>query len=120
MHVTLTREFTFDAAQSIPNFPEGHKCRRVHGHGFILRVSVAGEVSPDTGLLYDHGEIAAVVKPIVEELDHTYLNDIPGLELPTMENMCAWFWARLQPLLPGLVEVQLFETSRAWCSYRGQ
>lgn len=119
MEVTLTREFTFDAAQSIPTFPEGHKCRRVHGHGFVLHVSVTGQVNRETGLFYDHAEIATVVKPLVEELDHSYLNEITGLENPTMENMCIWFWEKLKPQLPGLSEIRLFETARAWCRYQG-
>lgn len=120
MRVSLTREFSFDAAQSLTTFPEGHKCRQLHGHSFTLQVTVEGEVDPATGLLYDHARIKEAVQPLVEQLDHRYLNDIPGLENPTIEMMCKWFWDRLQPRLPGLSEIMLLETPRAWCRYRGQ
>lgn len=119
MKITLTREFRFDAAQSLHVFPEGHKCRNIHGHTFRLLVSVTGEVNPDTGMFYDHAEIAKVVRPLVAKLDHRYLNEIEGLECPTIENMCHWIWGKIQPDLPGLSEIVLYETPTTWCTYRG-
>lgn len=120
MKVTLTRQFDFGAAQSITVFPEGHKCRALHGHTFTVQISVAGEVDPATGLLYDHALIAEHAKPIIDDqLDHRYLNEIPGLENPTIENLCRWLWVRLAPNLPGLSDITIYETPRAWCSYKG-
>jgi 6-pyruvoyltetrahydropterin/6-carboxytetrahydropterin synthase len=119
MTITLTREFDFAAAQSLTVFPEGHKCRGLHGHTFTLQISVTGRVDPATGLLYDHARISEAAKPVIDLLDHKYLNDVPGLENPTIENMCRWFWERLSPQLPGLSEIALYETPRAWCRYRG-
>jgi 6-pyruvoyltetrahydropterin/6-carboxytetrahydropterin synthase len=119
MRVSLTREFHFDAAQALTVFPEGHKCRQLHGHSFTLQVSVEGEVDSKTGLLFDHAQIKAAVQPLVDQLDHRYLNEIEGLENPTIEVMCKWFWDRVKPALPALSEIKLLETPRAWCSYRG-
>ena len=51
MKITLAKDFHFDAAQSIPNLPEGHKCRGLHGHSFLVTIAVTGEVDPATGLL---------------------------------------------------------------------
>ncbi len=119
MQVTLTREFTFDAAQALTIFPEGHKCRRLHGHTFRLQVSVKGEIDPKTGLLYDHAKIKEVLQPLLEQLDHSYLNEIPGLENPTLEMLCVWLWERLKGKLAGLSEVALWETPGAWCRYNG-
>ncbi|MDX6767117.1 MAG: 6-carboxytetrahydropterin synthase [Candidatus Methylacidiphilales bacterium] len=119
MRVTLTREFGFDAAQSLTIFPEGHKCRQLHGHSFTLQVSAEGEVDPATGLLFDHARIKEAAQPFVDELDHRYLNEIPGLENPTIEVMCKWFWDRIKPRLPELSEIMILETPRAWCRYRG-
>lgn len=119
MTVTLTKDFEFAAAQSLPNFPEGHKCRRLHGHTFKVEVSVTGEVDESTGLFYDHARISEAMKPIIEELDHSYLNEIAGLENPTIELTCRWLWKRLEGQLPGLSEITLHETERARCSYRG-
>ena len=119
MRITLRRKFDFEAAQHLPSFPEGHKCRRMHGHSFVLEVGVAGTVDPKTGLFYDHGKIATAVRPIVDKLDHTCLNETPGLENPTLEVMAKWFWDQLAPHLPGLSEITLHETPRASCTYQG-
>ncbi|MGD9895757.1 MAG: 6-carboxytetrahydropterin synthase QueD [Candidatus Methylacidiphilaceae bacterium] len=119
MHVTLEKDFTFEAAQQLPGFPEGHKCRRLHGHSFEVRVTVEGEVDPTTGILYDHARISRAVEPLLEQLDHHLLNEIPGLENPTIESMARWFWDRLDPLLPGLARITICETPRVRCSYRG-
>jgi 6-pyruvoyltetrahydropterin/6-carboxytetrahydropterin synthase len=120
MEVTLTREFTFDAAQSIPTFPEGHKCRGLHGHTFRLQVSVTGQADPAKGIFYDHADIARAVRPLIETLDHSYLNEVEGLANPTLEMLLLWFWERLKEKLPGLSELVLFETPGAWCRYAGK
>src|SRR4051812_33944662 len=44
MRARLTKDFTFEAAQTLPGAPEGHKCRKMHGHSFKVEVSVEGEV----------------------------------------------------------------------------
>lgn len=119
MKVTLHKVFEFAAAQSLPNFPDGHKCHRLHGHTFHVKISVTGDVDPKTGLYYDHAIISEKMKPIIELLDHSYLNEIPGLENPTIELLCAWFWEKLVNILPGLSEITVHETERASCSYRG-
>jgi len=119
MRVTLTKEFEFAAAQSLPSFPEGHKCRQLHGHTFNLEIKVTGEVDPETGILYDFAKISEATDPLIDQLDHTYLNDVPGLEKPTTEVMCAWFWERLAPKLPGLSEIVIHESPRTRCSYSG-
>src|SRR5947207_6797979 len=101
MRARLTKDFTCEAAQVLPNAPEGHKCRRMHGHSFKIEVSVEDDVDPTSGWIYDHAEISAAMKPLLKILDHSYLNDIEGLENPTIEKMAAWFWIKLQPNAPG-------------------
>lgn len=120
MRVRLSKDFIVEAAQSLPKVPAGHKCSRLHGHTFTIEICVEGEVNPETGWLYDHAEISRAMKPIVEQLDHAYLNDIPGLENPTIELMCAWIWNKLTPALPELSEITIHETPAARCSYRGK
>ena len=115
----LFKDFTFEAAHRLPNVPEGHKCARLHGHSFHVRVAVSGEVDPRLGWVMDFADIKAVVKPIIEELDHYYLNDIPGLENPTSENLAKWIWDRLYPNLPQLGRVEIRETCTSGCIYRG-
>ena len=120
MRARLTKDFTFEAAQILPKAPEGHKCRRMHGHSFKIEVSVEGDVDPTIGWIYDHAEISAAMKPLLKILDHSYLNEIEGLENPTIERMAAWFWKKLQPQCPGLREIVVHETPTARCVYRGE
>ena len=120
MKVRLAKDFIVEAAQSLPKVPAGHKCSRLHGHTFTIEIVVEGEVNPDTGWLYDHAEISKAMKPLVAQLDHAYLNDIPGLENPTIELMAGWLWKKLLPSLPELAEIIIHETPSARCSYRGE
>lgn len=115
----IFKEFTFEAAHDLPNTPDGHKCRRLHGHSFRVRLAVEGPVDEHTGWVMDFAEIKAAFHPIWERLDHHYLNDIPGLENPTSEVIAKWIWGELKPALPQLSEVKLWETCTAGCTYRG-
>ena len=120
MNITLSKDFEFEAAQSLASFPPGHKCRNIHGHSFKITISVTGQVNPETGILYDHSQITQAMRPLIAQLDHAYLNEIPGLQNPTIELMSHWFWTHLTPQLPGLSEITLHETPRARCTYRGE
>ncbi len=103
----------------MPSFPEGHKCRRLHGHSYKATISVTGDVDPKTGVLYDHARISEAMKPLLALLDHNHLNEIPGLEIASIENISRWIWVHLQPTLPELSEIVLHETSASRCVYRG-
>ena len=120
MTIILSKDFEFDAAQSLPQFPAGHKCRNLHGHSFKVTISVRGTVDEATGVFYDHAVISDAMKPILEELDHVYLNEVVGLDKPTIENISRWIWEKLSPNLAGLHEIVLHETPRARCIYRGE
>lgn len=111
--------FTIEAAHRLPNVPEEHKCRRLHGHSFQIEIRVRGPVAAHSGWVLDFADIAHAFDPIYRQLDHHYLNDIAGLENPTSENLARWIWQRLKPGLPLLSEVIVRETCTAGCVYRG-
>lgn len=115
----ICKTFSFEAAHRLPNVPPGHKCSRLHGHSFELEVRVAGRPDPQSGWIQDFGEISCSVKPILDQLDHYYLNEIPGLENPTSETLARWIWQRLKPRLPGLSQLVVKETCTSSCIYRG-
>ncbi len=117
--VRLVRSFTFEAAHRLPNVGSGHKCARLHGHSFRVEIVCAGQIDPRTGWLIDFAEIKAVFSPLLEQLDHRYLNDIEGLENPTAENIARWIWVRLKPSLPVLTNVGVAETCTSRCEYHG-
>ena len=118
MIVRLSKSFHFEAAHDLPTFPEGHKCRQMHGHSFKIEVSVEGEVDPKIGWFYDHADISKAMRPLLEDLDHGYLNEVPGLANPTIENMAAWFWQKLAPQCPGLAEIEVTLVSASGASRR--
>lgn len=115
----IFREFTFEAAHRLPNVPDGHKCARLHGHSYRAVVQVSGQVGADTGWVQDFGEIKSAFKPLEDELDHRYLNDVPGLENPTSEVLAKWIWDRLIVSLPNITEVRVRETCTSGVIYRG-
>ena len=115
----IFRDFRFEAAHRLPNVPEGHKCARLHGHSFFARVTVEGALDDRLGWVMDFADLSAVVKPVVDELDHRYLNDLDGLENPTSEVLARWLWQRLAPALPGLQSVEIRETCTSGCVYLG-
>ncbi len=115
----IIKSFRFEAAHYLPKLPETHKCRRMHGHSFKFDVHVEGPLDPELGWVMDFGDISRLVKPLVEELDHYLLNEIPGLENPTSEVIAVWIWNRLKPQLSGLSRIVVYETCTARCEYRG-
>ena len=117
MRVSLTKTIDFEAAHWLPTFPDGHKCRRLHGHSFKVEVVVAGEVDPEKGYLQDFGEIKAALDPVRRELDHYCLNDIAGLENPTAEMLAKWIYDRLKTQLPMLHHVTVRETCTSAATY---
>ncbi len=119
MKVELRKTVQFEAAHRLPHLPRTHKCWRLHGHSFQAELVVAGECDPKLGWLMDYAEVTRAFQPLWEQLDHRYLNEVPGLENPTSESLAAWIWKRLKPRLPLLVEVAVAETCTARCVYRG-
>lgn len=120
MVTTLFKDFQFEAAHHLPHVPKGHKCGRLHGHSFTVRLEITGEVDPHTGWVMDFAELKGIFKPIWQRLDHHYLNDIPGLENPTSEVLAGWIWQQLKPQLPILSAVMIQETCTAGSVYRGE
>lgn len=116
----IYKEFDFEAAHHLPRVAEGHKCARLHGHSFHLRITVQGPVHPDSGWVADFATITEAFEPLWRDLDHRYLNEIEGLENPTSENIARWIWVRLAARLPGLFEVEIRETCNSGCIYRGE
>jgi len=116
----IHKEFTFEAAHHLPNVPDGHKCGRLHGHSYRVRVHLEGEVDPTTGWIMDFSDITSACAPIKDQLDHYYLNKIEGLSNPTSEVLAHWIWERLIHDLPLLTEIEVSETCTSGCSYKPQ
>lgn len=119
MQSEIFRELTFEAAHLLPHVPAGHKCGRLHGHSYRVRVWVRGTVDPAMGWFLDLGELRERLEPIRLKLDHYYLNEIAGLENPTSENLARFIWELAAPALPGLCRVEVMETCTSGVRYEG-
>ncbi len=93
--IEIWREFTFEAAHHLPKFPDGHKCKRLHGHSYSVRIYVVGEID-ETGIIIDFATISDVWKEYCHSvLDHRCLNEVRGLENPTAEYLSRWIFDQM-------------------------
>jgi 6-pyruvoyltetrahydropterin/6-carboxytetrahydropterin synthase len=116
----LCYRFGFDAAHQFAAYPEGHPYRGVHGHSFQVEVAVRGNPDPATGFVEDFGRIESACAEIRGALDHRMLNDIDGLEKPSLECLAGWIWKRLVPKFSRLSRVTVRRDSLGQsCSYEG-
>ncbi len=119
MHAEIVQEFTFEAAHHLPALAPGHACARIHGHSYRVAIHVAGPVDARTGFVVDFHDVEAACAPVVARLDHRLLNEVEGLPNPTAEHIAAWIWDRIAASLPGLVQVEIWETPASRVVYRG-
>ncbi|MBS3821073.1 MAG: 6-carboxytetrahydropterin synthase QueD [Planctomycetes bacterium] len=115
----LVKTFTFDAAHSLPAAPNGHKCKRIHGHSYRVDIHVSGEVDRQRGWLMDFGDLKCLVAPIIDELDHRNLDELDDLPNSTSEMLAKYIWDRLLPSLSALSAVTVWESASSRCIYRG-
>jgi len=116
----IFKKFAFDSAHFLPNVPEGHKCSNIHGHTYSLTVFLEGDLIEDLEWVMDFKELKDVVKPIIDRLDHTLINEIEGLENPTAERIVVWIWDQIKPELPLLSKLELNETPTSGAIYKGK
>ena len=114
----IFKEFTFEAAHKLPLVPSTHKCSNLHGHSFRVKVSVDRPLN-ELGWVMDFSELKKICAPYIEQLDHSYLNEIAGLENPTSENIAIWLWSNLIGHLQSLSSIEVMETCNSGCEYSG-
>jgi len=116
----ISFRFGFDAAHRFENYPDGHPYRGVHGHSFQVEVAVRGKPDAKTGFVADFGDLEKACAGIRASLDHRMLNEIAGLERPSLENLSQWIWKGLAPAFPALARVTVRRDSIGQsCSYTG-
>ncbi len=138
--IEISKDYEFEAAHSLPHLPWNHKCHRLHGHSYKLRVTCAGEIDPNFGWVIDYADISKVVNTIITAIDHTNIDQlfsvpprpeltdtgVPGVPVgkdhqtrpSTAENLAIWFYDQLKPTLPSVVEIRIKETSSSCVIYR--
>ena len=120
---TISKEFSFSASHQLDHLPERHKCRRLHGHNYVVTLEVSKGTLDDRGFVVDYGEMDAF-RDYVETFDHQHLNDMLGSSVATTaENLASMFLAQAVRVIsrPGvLVRVCVSETpkTKAWAGPR--
>lgn len=119
--IEITYEFWFDAAHRFEHMPVGHKYHGLHGHSFRAEIAVAGAPDPKSGFIVDFAQLEAAGEGVRDRLDHRFLNEIVGLENPSLENIARFVWNELAPQFAGLTRVAIRRDShRQGCVYTGE
>ena len=108
--IEITQQFGFDAAHYLEQAPLGSN-RRMHGHSFYAEVTLRGEPDPIKGWVRDFSEVNAALMEIRGELDHQLLNEIAGLNAPTLENLARYIFREAKARLPEVHRVRLARPS---------
>jgi 6-pyruvoyltetrahydropterin/6-carboxytetrahydropterin synthase len=116
----IFKQFSFDAAHHLaPNVETDHPFARLHGHSFTVTVTLRGNPDPKTQWIVNLDEVRKAMDKVHGELDHRYLNDVPGLEIPTLENISRWIWDKMKKDFPQLYRVTIVRgTLGEGCSYQ--
>ena len=110
-------QFNLESARHLPNLPQGHPCSKVHGHSFLVILVLRGPLDPKIGWVRDYHEILTQTEGLKKTLDHSLLNEIPGLENPTTEILTLYIFNELKKRIPELHQVIIRETPTTECSY---
>ena len=106
MKTTIFKEFKFSAAHNLTT--NGHPCSKLHGHNYKVRIELSGKID-SSGMILDFSEIKKRIQPIIDKLDHSYLNDII-IRPTTSENIASWIFTQSNNQLGCVTKVTLWET----------
>jgi 6-pyruvoyltetrahydropterin/6-carboxytetrahydropterin synthase len=116
----ISKEFHFSASHQLHGLSEGHPCGRVHGHNYIVRISLQSETVDEHGFVVDYNDLKAFGEWLDGALDHQHLNDVLPMQ-PTAENMARLFVGVIKKHLPlpdGVqVSVAVSETPKTWAEW---
>lgn len=119
----LSQTFAFDAAHTLKRQvspEEAAGSRRIHGHTYTAEVIVRGPRQPDTGMVVDLAILRGVIAEVRSQLDHHFLDEVPGLGVPTLENLCVFIFERAQLRIPQVAGVVVSRAAGDRCHYRPQ
>lgn len=115
----ISKDFPFSASHEMPHLPDGHKCRRLHGHNYIVRVELASNSLDENGFVIDYGDLAPLRDHIDSQFDHRHLNDVlGGPEKTTAEALAFYFFTWCRNVWPQTKKVSVSETPRTWASFQ--
>lgn len=107
----ISQRFCFDAAHTLKRDIEAAGSARIHGHTYYAEVSIVGTRDEHTGMVVDLGHLKIDLERMRQKLDHHFLDEITGLGIPTLENLCAFIASELQLNFPNLSQVTVMRKS---------
>lgn len=123
--VTIIRRYDFEAAHFLPHVPDGHKCKTMHGHSYMVEVHVTGVVQEsgrESGMVVDFGVVDEIALRLFATWDHRPLNEL--FPNPTVEVMAPIVQKHMESALnphmtwrPVSVRVHFHEGPRSTCIY---
>ena len=98
-------------------------CEELHGHNYRIEVMYRGRELDEFGMLVDFTDVKREFNRVLEQLDHTYLNDLPAFKdlSPSAENIARYIFLELKesPFARGeLTAVSVWETPTQVAVYR--
>ena len=117
MNFELKQQFQIESARFLTGLDPSHPCSKMHGHSFVILLTLKGPLDPVKGWVRDYHEISSLMKPLLEQLDHKVLNEVEGLKNPTSELLAVWIYDRARKVIPELTRVTIKETALTECSY---
>lgn len=113
------KRFSLECAHWLPNVPDDHKCKRLHGHSYQVELGIGGVVDTRTRWIMDYADVAAAWQVVHDALDHRCLNEVPGLANPTCEELLMWIVGALRPVL-NVQAIRIGETCTAGVEWRAE
>ncbi|WP_150667391.1 6-pyruvoyl trahydropterin synthase family protein [Pandoraea anhela] len=113
MNFELSQKFYFEAAHTLDREIDAEGSRRIHGHTYHAQIFVRGRPDPDTRMMIDLGLFRREIERVRDQLDHRFLDEVPGLGIPTLEGLCTFIYQRLSVALPNISKVRV-ERPASW------
>jgi len=113
----IEKDFQFEAAHYFGHADANDLFKKIHGHSFKGTVRIEGNAQEEKGWIRDLWKIEQIITEVIKPLDHSVLNEVPGLEQPALEQIAQWIFSKLESRLPGLTCV---EVGRPSCGERAR
>jgi 6-pyruvoyltetrahydropterin/6-carboxytetrahydropterin synthase len=117
----LMVESKFAAAHQLRGYKG--KCENLHGHNWRVTVAATAERLNEQGLAIDFHDLKKALRDVLDQLEHTFLNDIfPFTQInPSSENLAKWIYDTLVKKLNDdnveVASVTVWESDSASASY---
>ena len=114
----ITKEYHFSASHQLHHLPDGHSCKRLHGHNYVAVVELQSDTLNQDGFVRDYNELNALKVYIDDTLDHRHLNDVLGDDHVTAECIAKHLYDWCAAKWPEVTAVRIHETPKTSAEYR--